>query len=76
MDTAITPVDPAARVMAYADDGMVLHDERSVLEPGQHRFMTWRAAIGRTLHVTTTHIRHPWEGDQPGRALRGFHLRP
>ena len=61
--------------MAYADDGMVLHEDRAVLAHGQHLFMTWRAEIGLTLNVTKTHIRHTLEGDQPGMDVLGFHIR-
>ncbi|MGH8064684.1 MAG: group II intron maturase-specific domain-containing protein [Candidatus Entotheonellia bacterium] len=61
--------------MAYADDGVVLHEDRAVLAHGQHRFMSWRAEIGLTLHVTNTHIRHTLAGDQPGMDVLGFHLR-
>jgi RNA-directed DNA polymerase len=75
MDTAITQVYPEARVMAYADDCVGLHEDRSVLEHCQHLFMTWLAAIGPTLNVTTTHIRHTLEGDQPGMDFLGFHIR-
>jgi hypothetical protein len=75
MDTASTQVDPEARVMAYADACMVLHEDRSVLAHCQQLFMTWLAAIGLTLNVTQTHIRHTVEGDQPGMDFLGFHLR-
>ncbi len=75
MDTAITQVYPEARVIAYADDCMVLHEDRSVLEHCQHLFMTWLAEIGLTLNVTKTHIRHTLEGDQPGMDCLGFHIR-
>jgi RNA-directed DNA polymerase len=75
MDEAITQVYPEARVMAYADDGVVLQEDRSVLEHCQHLFMTWLAEIGLTLNVTNTRICHTLEGDQPGMDLLGFHIR-
>jgi hypothetical protein len=75
MDAAITPVYPEARVMAYADDGMVLQADRSVLAHGQPRCLTWLAASGLTLNVTKTHIRHTVAGAQPGMDLLGFHIR-
>ena len=75
MDEAITPVYPDARVMAYADDCVVLHEDRSVLEHCQHLFMTWLAEIGLTLNVTKTYSRHTWEGNQPGMDVLGFHIR-
>ncbi len=75
MDTAITQVYPEARVIAYADDCVVLHEDRSVLEHCQHLFTTWLAEIGLTLNVTKTHIRHTLEGAQPGMDFLGFHIR-
>jgi len=71
MDTAITQVYPEARVIAYADDCMVLHEDRSVLEHCQHLFTTWLAEIGLTLNVAKTHIHHTLEGDQPGMDFLG-----
>ncbi len=75
MNAAITQVYPKARVIAYADDCVVLHEDRSVLEHCQHLFMTWLAEIGLTLNVTKTHIRHTLEGEQPGMDFLGFHIR-
>src|SRR5262249_43499809 len=75
MDAAITQVYPEARVIAYADDCMVLHADRSVLEHCQHLLMTWLAAIGLTLKVAKTRIHHTLEEDQPGMDFRGFHIR-
>ena len=48
MDNAITDVYPQARVIAYADDCVVLHEDRQVLEHCQQLLMTWLAAIGLT----------------------------
>jgi RNA-directed DNA polymerase len=70
MDAAITQVYPEARVIASADDGVVLHEDRLVLEHCQHLLTTWLATIGLTLNVAKTRICHTWEGDQPGMALQ------
>src|SRR5688572_27574159 len=75
IDEAVTKVYPEARVIAYADDCMVLHPERSVLEHCQQLLMTWLAEIGLTLNTTKTRIRHTLEGDQPGMDFLGFHIR-
>jgi hypothetical protein len=72
MDEAITQVDPEARVIAYADDCLVLHPDRSVLDPGQQLLRAWLAGIGLSLNVNKTHLSHPLEGDQPGMAFLGF----
>jgi RNA-directed DNA polymerase len=75
MDAAITQVSPEARVIAYADDCVVLHADRSVVEHGQHLFITWLAAIGLTLNVANTRPRHTLAGDQPGMDVLGCHIR-
>lgn len=76
MEEAITHVSPEARVMADADDCLVLHPDRAVLDPCQQLLTAWRAGIGRTLHVNKTRINHPLEGDQPGLDFLGLPLRP
>jgi RNA-directed DNA polymerase len=75
MDEAITRVYPQARVIAYADDCVVLHEDRQVLEQCQQLLMTWLAGIGLTLNEAKSSIRHTWEGDQPGFVFLGFHIR-
>ncbi len=75
IDEAITEVYPEARVIAYADDCMVLHPDCSVLEHSQQLLTTWLADIGLALNATKTRIRHTLEGDQPGMDFLGFHIR-
>ena len=75
MAEAITRVHPQARVMAYADDCVVLHEDRRVLEQCQQLLRLWRAEIGLTLHETTSHLWHTLEGENPGLAFLGVHIR-
>ena len=75
LDEAITQVYPEARVIIYADDCLVLHPDRAVLEHSQQLLTTWLADIGLTLNATKTHVRHTLEGDQPGVDFLGFHIR-
>jgi RNA-directed DNA polymerase len=75
MDAALTQVDPQARVIAYADACVVLHEDRRVLEHCHQLLMTWLAAMGLTLHEAQSRIQHTLEGDQPGVDWRGFHSR-
>jgi RNA-directed DNA polymerase len=75
MDAAITQIYPEARVIAYADDCLVLHPDRSVLDHCQQRLTAWLAAIGLTLNTTKTRICHTLEGEQPGMDFLGFHIR-
>ena len=75
IDEALSQVYPDARVIAYADDCLVLHPDRAVLEHCQQLLTTWLADIGLTLNATKTRIRHTLEGDQPGMDFLGFHIR-
>jgi RNA-directed DNA polymerase len=75
MDEAITRVYPRARVIMYADDCIVLHEDRQVLEHCQHLLMTWLAEIGLTLNEAKSRISHTLEGDSPGFTFLGFHIR-
>jgi RNA-directed DNA polymerase len=75
MDEAIPQVYPEARGIAYAEDGLVLHPDRSVLDPCQQLLAAWRAGIGLTLNVNKTRISHTLAGDQPGLDFLGFHIR-
>jgi len=58
MDQAITRVSPHARVIAYADDGVVLHEERQGLAHGQEWLKTWLAEMGPSLNEAKHCIRH------------------
>jgi RNA-directed DNA polymerase len=75
MDKAITQLYPRARVIAYADDCVVLHEDRTVLEHCQQVLRTWLAGIGLTLNEDKSQIRHTLDGDQPGFDFLGFHIR-
>jgi RNA-directed DNA polymerase len=66
---------PRARVIAYADDGVVLHEDRQILEHCQQLLMTSMAKIGLTLNEAKSHISHTLAGDQPGFDVLGFHIR-
>src|SRR5262249_47685639 len=75
MDKAITQIYPQARVVAYADDGVVLHKDRQILEHCQQLLSTWLAGMGLTLNEAKSRICHTLEGDQPGFEFLGFHIR-
>jgi RNA-directed DNA polymerase len=74
-EEAITHVYPEARVIAYADDCLVLHPDRAVLEQSQQLLTEWLAGIGLTLNTSKTRMSHPLEGDQPGMDFLGFPIR-
>jgi RNA-directed DNA polymerase len=73
IEEAITQVYPEALIIAYADDGLVLHPDRSVLEHCQQLLIEWLAKIGLTLNTSKTRISHTLEGDQPGLEFFTFH---
>jgi RNA-directed DNA polymerase len=75
MDKAITQVYPHARVIAYADDGVVLHEDRQMLEHCQDVLKTWLAQMGLRLNEAKSSIRHTLEGEQPGFTFLGFDIR-
>lgn len=75
MDEAITRVHPRAHVIAYADDAVVLHEDRTVLEHSQQLLMQWLVDIGLTLNEAKSCIGHTLEGDEPGFEFLGFHIR-
>jgi len=76
MDEAVRQVYPRARVIAYADDAVVLHEDRQVLEHIRQLLRTWLAKIGLGLNEAKSHLSHTLEGDQPGFDFLGFHIRP
>ena len=75
IEDAIIQVNPEARVIAYADDCLVLHPDRCVLEHCQQLLTEWLAGIGLTLNTSKTRISHTLEGDQAGMDFLGFHIR-
>jgi RNA-directed DNA polymerase len=75
MDEAITQVYPKARLIAYADDAVVLHEDRQVLEHVQQLLQTWLAQIGLSLNEAKSRLSHTLEGDEPGFEFLGFHVR-
>jgi RNA-directed DNA polymerase len=75
MDEAITQIYPQARVIAYADDGVVLHKDRQVLEHCQQLLRTWLAEMGLALNEAKSRICHTLEGEQPGFEFLGFDIR-
>ena len=75
MEEAITQVYPHARVITYADDGVVLHEDRQVREHCQELLKTELAQRGLRLNEAKSHIRHTLEGEQAGFACLGYDIR-
>jgi RNA-directed DNA polymerase len=75
MDEAITRVYSHARVIAYADDGVVLHEDHQVLKHCQDLLKMWLAHMGLSLNEAKSSMRHTLEGEQPGFTFLGFDIR-
>ena len=65
------------RVIVYADDLVVLHRDRDVIEHCQRLTADWLAGIGLELHPSKTRIAHTLqsEGGEAGLHFLGFHIR-
>jgi RNA-directed DNA polymerase len=75
MDEAINRIYPKARLIAYADDAVVLHEDRKVLEHVQQLLQTWLAQIRLSLNEAKSRLSHTLEGNEPGFEFLGFHVR-
>jgi RNA-directed DNA polymerase len=85
LETAITqafphrgrPHGPPPNVVIYADDLVILHQDRSVIERCQQLVSEWLRPLGLTLKPSKTRITHTLETNdgQPGFDFLGFHLR-
>ena len=62
-------------VVRYADDFVVMHDDRSMIEQAKGVVEQWLIGIGLELKVEKTNISHTLEGDNPGFDFLGFNIR-
>ena len=75
MAKAITQGYPHARVITDADDGVVVHEDRQVLEHGQALLKAWVAQMGVRVHEAKSSMRHTLEGEQAGLTFLGCDIR-
>jgi RNA-directed DNA polymerase len=75
MEGAITQGSPHARVITYAEDGVVLHEDRQVLEHCQDVLKMGLAQMGLSLNEAKRSMRPTLEGAQPGLTFLGCALR-
>ena len=68
---------PPPKVVVYADDLVILHPDRSVIESCQHLVSEWLRPLGLMLKPSKTRITHTLETNdgQPGFDFLGFHIR-
>ncbi len=62
-------------VVRYADDFVVMHDDRSTIERAQGVIKEWLKGVGLELKAEKTRISHTLEGESPGFDFLGFNIR-
>jgi RNA-directed DNA polymerase len=62
-------------VVRYADDLVVLHPDRSVIEKCQELLSNWLGELGLKLKPAKTRICHTLNGEQAGFDFLGFNIR-
>lgn len=66
-----------ARVIRYADDFVILHSEKEVIEEAKKATIEWMSGIGLKLNDSKTkicHTKNECDGNKPGFDFLGFHL--
>ncbi|MBC6478309.1 MAG: group II intron reverse transcriptase/maturase [Hormoscilla sp. GM7CHS1pb] len=62
-------------IVRYADDFVVMHDDRSMIEQARGVVEDWLKGIGLELKAEKTRISHTLEGESPGFDFLGFNIR-
>ncbi|MBC6456077.1 MAG: hypothetical protein GDA43_25245, partial [Hormoscilla sp. SP5CHS1] len=62
-------------VVRYADDFVVMHDDRSMIEQAKGVVEQWLMGIGLRLKAEKTKISHTLEGEDPGFDFLGINIR-
>jgi len=62
-------------VVRYADDLVVMHDDRSMIERAKGVVEQWLKGVGLELKAEKTNISHTLEGNDPGFDFLGFNIR-
>jgi RNA-directed DNA polymerase len=77
MEEAVARVNPNARLVRYADDLVVLHEDLTVIENAQLVLSDWLAQMGLELKPSKTHIVHMLHehNGQVGFDFLGFEIR-
>ncbi len=62
-------------VVRYADDLVVMHEDRKKIEEAQVVIAEWQKGVGLELKPEKTKIAHTLEGEEPGFDFLGFNVR-
>ncbi|MBC6477824.1 MAG: group II intron reverse transcriptase/maturase [Hormoscilla sp. GM7CHS1pb] len=81
LETAVKGMAPTKKeqekitVVRYADDFVVMHESREVIERAKEVVHKWLAEIGLELKAEKTRISHTLDGKNPGFKFLGFNVR-
>jgi len=77
LEIAVAEAHPKAKVIRYADDLVVLHPDRAVIEATQKTVSDWLAEMGLELKPSKTQIAHTLKhhDGKVGFNFLGFHIR-
>ncbi|MBC6477927.1 MAG: group II intron reverse transcriptase/maturase [Hormoscilla sp. GM7CHS1pb] len=62
-------------VVRYADDFVVIHENREVIERAKEVIQEWLSKVGLELKAEKTRISHTLNGEEPGFDFLGFNVR-
>jgi len=62
-------------IVRYADDFVVMHDDRSMIEQAQGVIEEWLKGTGLEIKAEKTRTSHTIEGENPGFYFLGFNIR-
>lgn len=65
----------AVSLIRYADDFVIIHENRDVIQKCRDHIQEWLKGIGLELKEAKTHLTHTWEGGNPGFDFLGFNIR-
>jgi len=77
LETAIVKAHPKAKIVRYADDLVVLHENLQTIEDAKQTVSNWLAGIGLELKPSKTRITHSLNEHEGkvGFEFLGFHIR-
>jgi len=72
---SITHRREAVSLIRYADDFVIIHENRDVIQKCQDHIQEWLKGIGLELKEAKTHLTHTLEGKSTGFDFLGFNIR-
>ncbi|MBC6478175.1 MAG: group II intron reverse transcriptase/maturase [Hormoscilla sp. GM7CHS1pb] len=62
-------------VVRYADDFVIIHEDRGMIEKAKEAVEKWLIGVGLEFKTEKTRISHTLEGEEPGFDFLGFNIR-